>query len=76
MVDPMECGLCEYQNLRVDKSSKVNKCIFSVEDREVSPVSCLKPLFFSCLRFILNCPLENRIIKFSSNQENNSKYYK
>lgn len=76
MVEPRECGLCEYRNFRVDKSSKVNKCIFSLADREISPVSCLKPLFFFCLRFILNCPFEDKIITFTSNQENNSKSYK
>ena len=65
-------------NIKTDKSSKVNKCIhvFSLEDREISPVSCLKPLFFSSLRFILNNSFEDKIIKFISNQENNSKSYK
>ena len=75
MVDPRECGL-EYQNLGVYKTSKVNKSICSLEDREIFPVSCLKPLFFSCLRFILSYPFEDKIIKFTSNQENNSKSYK
>lgn len=65
------------ENIKTDKS-KVNKCIhvFSLEDREISPVSCLKPLVFSCLRFILNYSFEDKIIKFTSNQESNSKSYK